>query len=243
MDDGTRALLHRNWASVLGRVRAAAARAGRAPEAVTLVAVTKSVDSTAAEALVDLGQTDLGESRVQELASKAAAVRGARWHLVGALQSNKARRALELAELLHGIDDPALLARLDRIASERGRRARCLLEVNVAGEAEKHGVAPGRVAGALEEGRRCAHVDVEGLMTMAPLGAPGPELRRVFGTLRALRDDAARRGLFGGAPRDGGELSMGMSGDFEIAVEEGATYVRVGTALFEGLAESAGTGG
>jgi pyridoxal phosphate enzyme (YggS family) len=206
---------------------------------VTLVAVTKSVGAPEAAALVALGQVDLGESRVQELERKAAAVAGARWHLVGSLQSNKARRAAAVASLLHGVDSRALLARLDLVARETGRRARALVEVNVSGEASKHGLPPAEVPDSLEEARSLEHVDVLGLMTMAPASAPPPEVRSVFRALRELRERCAARGLFRGGAREGGELSMGMSGDFEIAIEEGATFVRVGTALFEGLARGA----
>jgi hypothetical protein len=221
-----------NLGSVRSRIAAAAARSPRAAREVVLVAVTKSVGPEVARALLALGVRDLGESRVRDLEAKAAAVgAGPRWHLVGTLQRNKARAALAVAELVHSLDRIPLLETLDRLGSERGRSVRALLEVNVAGEASKRGFPPQEALLALRAARGREGIAVEGLMTMAP-PVPDPEgARGVFRRLAALRDAAVAEGLLPPLPH----LSMGMSSDFEVAVEEGATIVRVGSALFEGL--------
>lgn len=234
MDESTREILSQNLESVRARIAAAAARAGRSPADVTLVGVTKSASPEAARALADLGLADLGENRVQELERKRSELPpSVRWHLVGPLQSNKARRALCAADLLHGLDDPALLPRLERIAEEEGLARRALLEVNVSGEATKHGLVPASVLPALEGARGLSRIAIVGLMTMAPLDSSPREQRSVFRGLRELRDAADRRGLLRAGVGRPGELSMGMTQDFEVAIEEGATYVRIGTALFE----------
>lgn len=229
--DATRSVLQENLASIRARIAAAATRAGRPASSVTLVAITKSVTSDVAAHLYALGAADLGENRVQELVTKAAAVPGARWHLVGPLQSNKARKAIAHSQLLHAVDSPELFPPLQRIAAEENCIVRCLLEVNISGEATKHGIAPGAVSSVLQQSKLYDRVEVRGLMTMAPAGAPAAEIRNIFSSLRILRDEGLARGFFHGA----GELSMGMSEDFEIAVEEGATLVRVGSALYKNL--------
>jgi PLP dependent protein len=223
-------------------IRDAAARVGRDANEVTLVGITKLVGTDEAKEIFDLGLRDLGENRVQELERKREALpRGVRWHLVGPIQANKARKAVMSGALLHAIDDPELVERLERIAGEEQARVRCLVEVNVSGEASKHGFPPGEVLGFLEHQRNLKSVEIAGLMTMAPLEARREEQLALFGELRRLRDVADQRRLFhGDSPR--GELSMGMSHDFEAAVEQGATFVRVGTALFEkGAAEASAT--
>lgn len=229
-DTQLRATLAERLAAVRARVAAAAARAGRAPGAVTLVAVTKTVSPAVAAAAVELGAAHLGENRPQELWKKAAAVPGATWHLIGHLQRNKLDRTVPLVALVHSVDSERLLAALDACGRARGAPVPVLLEANCSGEASKGGFDPAAVpalAGALPG---LAGVSVRGLMTMAAY-APDPEAARpTFARLRALRDDLrARTGL----PLP--DLSMGMSADFGVAVEEGATLVRVGTTLFEGL--------
>ncbi|MBI3817598.1 MAG: YggS family pyridoxal phosphate-dependent enzyme [Planctomycetes bacterium] len=231
MNDETKLLLRENLERVRNRIASAAVRAGRAPSSVALVAITKSVSAEIADLLFTLGAVDLGENRVQELLLKSARIPGARWHLVGPLQSNKIRKAILHSTLLHAVDDGELLPKLQRAGAEEGRVVRCLLEVNVSAEATKHGIAPDATAATLESARDFANVQIAGLMTMAPANATVPEIRNIFRTLRNNRDACARAGLFAGGGE--GELSMGMSGDYEIAVEEGATLVRVGSALFD----------
>ncbi len=210
------------------QIAEAAARAGRAAGEVALVAVSKTHAPEAVAEALEAGQMLFGESRVQEARAKVPLLPGrARWHFIGHLQKNKIRHALPLFELLHGIDGLELARDVDRIAAEAGVFPRVLLEVNVAGEGSKFGWKPDALRGAMEALLGLPRVQIEGLMTIAPLAPEAEASRRHFVALRELRDRL--RGEFG-APLP--ELSMGMSGDFTVAVEEGATLVRVGTALF-----------
>lgn len=216
-----------NVARVQARIAAAARRGGRRPEDVTLVAVTKGVDASQILEAVAAGVQDLGENRVQEAASKAAAVSaGARWHLVGHLQRNKVRQAVALFTVIHSLDGA-------RLAADVSRRAAApvdvLLQVNVAGDAQKFGVPPEEAPTVLRAIAGLPALHVVGLMTIAPLSGDPEETRPVFGRLRGLRDDLEALGIAGVTLP---HLSMGMSGDFEIAVEEGATMVRIGRAIF-----------
>jgi pyridoxal phosphate enzyme (YggS family) len=214
---------------VLGRIADACARAGREPADVTLVAVSKTVRAEALRDAVTAGLSLLGENRVQEGVAKAPDVPGARWHLVGPLQSNKARRAVELFEAIESVDSVDLARRLDRLAGEiqPGRRYPVLLEVNVDDDAAKAGFAPTELGPALDQIGALPGLDVRGLMTIGRLVERADDARPTF---RALRETSDRLRA-AGSPL-GAELSMGMTDDFEVAVEEGATIVRVGRALF-----------
>ena len=216
-------------AGVLARIGRACARAGRDPAGVTLVAVSKTVGAERLRAAVAAGHDLLGENRVQEAAAKIRLVPGPRWHLVGPLQANKARRAIELFDMLEAVPSLDLARRLDRIAGEMrpGRPLPVLLEVNVDGDPSKAGFAPPVLAPALDELLALPNIEVRGLMTIGHLVATAEAARPTFAALRRLSSDlrAAHPGL-------GPELSMGMTDDFEVAVEEGATIVRVGRALF-----------
>jgi pyridoxal phosphate enzyme (YggS family) len=197
---------------------------------VRLVAVSKTVDLARIRAAVDAGQDLFGENYLQEARDKIA-VLGAQvsWHLVGSLQSNKARGAVELFDLIHAVDRGKLAQALDAAAARQGKIQDVLIQVNQAGEATKSGVEPAAAPALIQEIARLPHLRVLGLMTMPPW-FPDPEAARpYFKALRVLRDHL--RGLTG-LPLT--ELSMGMSGDFTVAVEEGATLVRVGTAIFGG---------
>ena len=211
-----------NLESVRERIARAAERAGRRPEDVLLIGVSKTVDVERIRQAVAAGLTALGENRVQEAKEKVAALgRPVPWHLIGHLQTNKVRDALALFDLLHSVDRPELALECDRRARQRGQPVEALVQVNVGGEASKGGFEPEHLEAALEAIARLDHVRVRGLMTIPPVVEHAEEARRWFRTLAGL---AKRHGL--------AELSMGMSADFEVAIEEGATMVRVGTAIF-----------
>ncbi len=222
----------------LARVRqciAEAARAsGRSPEAVTLVAVTKYVGVEEAAALVEAGCRQLGESRPQQLWQKVPALEnlGIGWHLIGHLQRNKVQRTLPLVDMVQSVDSRRLAVAIEECAAELGRKVPVLLEVNISGEGAKQGLEPSEVEPLLAELAGLTHVEVRGLMGMASLEGGLDAARRDFARLRDLRDR-----LRGNCPPSVAldELSMGMSGDYEVAIEEGATIVRVGSALFEDI--------
>lgn len=226
--------LHENVQRVRERVVEAARRCGRAPEEITIVGVTKYGPAEVARALVAEGLIDLGESRPQELWRKAAALADlpVRWHLVGHLQTNKVRRTLPLVHWIHSVDSQRLLAALDTEAADLAQPVAVLLEVNLSGEPAKHGWPLEAMEQALQFAASCRHVQVRGLMTMAPLEGGVPAARRTFAALRELRD---RLRPLCPPQITLAELSMGMSHDLEVAIEEGATLVRVGSALFDGL--------
>jgi pyridoxal phosphate enzyme (YggS family) len=229
-----RNILRSRLGEVEERLTAAAERSGRRREDVTLVAVTKTVSAEVAALLPQLGVGDLGENRPQELWRKASVVPDVRWHLIGHLQRNKVAQTLPLVHLVHSADSERLLRALDEEAGRRGQPARVLLEFNVSGEASKSGFAPDPtlLPGLADLLSGLAHVRVEGLMTMAAFEEDPEKTRPTFVQLRVLRDLLRERV---GSRHPLTELSMGMSNDYEVAVEAGATLVRIGTALFEGL--------
>ena len=214
---------------VKAKIAAACARAGRDPAAVEIVAVTKTHGAEVVREAWDAGLSVVGENKVQEAAwKKPASVTGPMWHLIGHLQSNKVRHALELFDFIHSVDSAKLADRINAVAEAIGATPHCLLEVNVSGEKSKSGMKPEEVAPTLRHVMEaCPRVTVEGLMTMAPFSENPEEARPYFRRLRELRDRLEQE-LGVGLPR----LSMGMSGDYEVAVEEGATWVRLGTVLF-----------
>lgn len=220
-----------NVEKVRQSIRQAALRAGRDPEAVTLIAVTKTRPVEEIEAAVAAGLIHLGENRVQELKEKWEPLsgRGVIWHLIGSLQTNKARQALEMANLIHSLDRDSLLDELIRQAERRGSPCDVLVQVNVSGEESKHGISPGNLHPFLRRVSQQQWVRVRGLMTMAPLSERVEDARPHFRRLRELSEEVRTLAL----PNVSMEhLSMGMSSDYEVAVEEGATLVRVGTAIF-----------
>ena len=210
------------------RIAAACARAGRDPASVTLLAVSKGQPPEVVRAAADLGLTLFGENKVQEAKAKIPLCPGRlRWHLVGHLQSNKARDAVHWFEMIQSLDSLALAAELQKQAEKAAKTVPVLLEVNVAGEATKFGYRPEQLLAELRELNAFPRLEIQGLMTLAPW-TPDPEkVRPVFRRLRELKAECEQRL---GAPL--AHLSMGMSGDFEVAIEEGATLVRIGTALF-----------
>lgn len=210
---------------LLARLRETAEANGQDPDRLRIVAVTKSWPVAVARAAVEAGLTILGENRVQEAEPKVAAIPEAEWHFIGRLQSNKARRAVRAFATIHSVDSLDLLRRIDDLAREEGSATRVLLQVNVSGEAAKAGMPPDALAGVARA--RPTAVRLTGLMTIAPMGATQEEARALFRRLRELRDGLEQTtGI--GLP----ELSMGMTADADAAAAEGATLVRVGTALF-----------
>jgi PLP dependent protein len=212
-----------------GRIEAAARRAGRAPGSVTLVGVSKTMSAARVREAIDAGLEDVGENKVQEARDKAPLVGpGTRWHMIGHLQGNKANLAARLFDVVHSVDSVDLLKRLDGGAAAAGRRIDALVQVDLAGEATKSGADPGEIDAIMTAAADCAAVRVRGLMILPPYD-PDPErsrpwFRRLRELLAGCRERHPGLGLT--------ELSMGMSEDFEVAIEEGATLVRVGRALF-----------
>jgi len=217
--------------AVRERLTRAAARAGRDPSDVRLVAVSKTHPAEAVRQAWDAGLRDFGENKVQEAEGKIAALSDlrstSRWHLIGHLQGNKVRKAAGLFDCVHSIDDSDIALRLDRAAGEAGRTVDGLVQVDLAAQAGKFGMAEEQLGPALERMRGCAALRVVGLMGFPPYEDVPERTRGFFARLRELRDTMAERGLL-----QGRELSMGMSHDLEVAVEEGSTMVRIGTALF-----------
>lgn len=240
--------LKERYDDVRRRVAEAAARAGRRPEDVLIVAVTKYASPEAIRELIEIGHADFGENRIQQLIRRVAVVdeflarhktmtasravnlpRRVRWHMIGHLQRNKARKACEVSRLIHSVDSLRLAEELQTIALRRDKPLDILVEVNCSGEASKHG-CPVPAAGPLaEQIDTMINVRVRGLMTMAAPGVPESEVRATFARCHELFDEIRRSGIGEGAFN---LLSMGMSGDFEIAIEEGANIVRVGTSIF-----------
>lgn len=218
-------------ADVRERIARAAGRAGRDPASVRLVAVSKTFTADYIRAVADCGQVDFGENKVQEALTKMdqTADLSLRWHLVGHLQSNKAKKAGTSFDMVHSVHDSALAGRLDEAAAAAGREVRWLIQVDLAGEPTKHGIPAAEVAQLCAAAKTLRAARLAGLMLLPPAVDNPDQVRPYFRALRAMRDDLAARDI---DPLMLTELSMGMSHDFETAVEEGATMVRVGTAIF-----------
>ena len=224
------AVLEKNLAEVRQRMAEACARAGRDPASVTLLPVSKTVTPEVIAEAAGLGLAVFGESRVQEARQKIPLCPGhLEWHFIGHLQTNKVREAARLFVKVHAVDSLRLLQAVDGACREEGRRMPVCLEVNVSGERSKFGLAPAAVPALLDAANSCYNVEIVGLMTIPPIAEDATEARPFFRKLRELREQwRASAGLALT------ELSMGMSHDFEIAIEEGATCVRLGTILFGG---------
>ena len=210
------------------RISEAARRSGRDPESIRLVAVSKTYVGEAVREVWDAGQKVFGESRVQEALAKIPMLPDeVEWHFIGHLQTNKIRKAMPYFSLFHGVDNIDTARQMDRIAGEIGARPRILLEVNISGEGSKFGFSPASLRGELAALHALSRLQIAGLMTIAPYDDDPEKARPFFAGLRELRDELQQRG---GILLP--ELSMGMSGDFEAAIAEGATIVRVGSAIF-----------
>ena len=216
---------------VRAKIARAASRAGRDPASVRLIAVSKTFSSDHVRAAASCGQLDFGENKVQEAQQKIEVTRdlGLIWHLIGHLQSNKARKAGTLFDCVHSIDDPRLVGIVDQAASQAGRTVDLLIQVDLAGEATKHGLRPDELMPVVDAADHCRSARLAGLMLLPPASQDPEQARPFFAALRRLRDELIDRGVPSSRLT---ELSMGMSHDFEIAVEEGATMVRVGSAIF-----------
>jgi pyridoxal phosphate enzyme (YggS family) len=217
-------------ARIRARIASAAERAGRPPGGITLVGVSKTQPASAVAEAFAAGLRVFGENRVQEgLAKSRELPSEIEWHLIGPLQSNKVRAALDLFHTIHSIDRLSIAEAIEREAEKRGIAVTGFLEVNLGGEETKHGFPAESLAETVKPLADYKHLRIVGLMAIPPLGRAAEESRPWFRRLRALRDELAARPEWAGSP---GWLSMGMSDDFEVAIEEGATHVRVGTAIF-----------
>jgi len=220
-----------NLADIRARMASAAQSAGRDPSSVRLIAVSKTFPLDAVREAFDAGQRDFGENRVQEGLQKIerSADLSIRWHLLGHLQTNKARKAASAFAMIQSVDSVEVLQKLDRGAADEGQTPELLIQVDLAGEATKFGAPPAEVPRLFDAAAACRAARVVGLMTLPPLPDTPDDARRWFRQLRELRDGWQASGVPSALLR---ELSMGMSGDFEVAIQEGATMVRVGTAIF-----------
>jgi len=230
--DPAKELLAVRLADVRARLAAATQRSGRQPDQVSLIAISKTHPASVVQQAIELGATDLGENRVQEAEGKIAEIgrEKVRWHLVGHLQANKSRRAVSLFDVIHSLDTVDLARRLDRLCVEEGRDSLpVLIQVDLGHEETKSGIDESEITHLVESLGPLTRVKLIGLMTLPPFFDDPEQSRPFFRRLRELRDELNRRGAFGDRT---GELSMGMTHDFEVAIEEGATMVRVGTAIF-----------
>ena len=218
-------------ADVRDRIARAASRVGRETSRIRLIAVSKTFDATFVRAAAQAGQIDFGENKVQEAQRKRAQTADLplRWHLIGHLQSNKAAKAAALFDVIHSIDDPSLVRKIDEAATAAGRTLELLVQVDLAGEPTKHGAREAELPAIFEAARTCRSVRLSGLMMLPPATADPEGARPWFRELIRVRDRLQAGGV---EPSHLAELSMGMSHDYEIAIEEGATIVRVGTAIF-----------
>jgi len=216
-------MINNNITIVRQHIKHAAARAGRAEDAVRLICVTKEANSAQILDAISQGATDLGENRIQDALLKHRAIgQNATWHLIGHLQTNKVRDAVKIFQLIHSVDSLRLAQCIDTEAGKIGKVQDMLIQVNVSGEKTKYGIPPSMLGDLLEAVKSLANLRVQGLMTVTPLADDGEGSRKYFAALKRLRD------TFGLV-----ELSMGMTQDYEIAIEEGATMVRVGRAIFK----------
>jgi hypothetical protein len=219
-----------NYRTILSRINEAAAKAGREARAIKLLAAAKSQSVEAMRAAISAGVTLIGENYVQEAQAKKQEISSAvEWHMIGHLQRNKAKTAVDLFDVIETLDSPTLARELDKAGERRGKTIRTFIEVNLAAEESKSGISKSQVRNLLEEARNLPHVAIEGLMTVPPFRENPEDVRRYFRELCELRDELAALRL---PNADLKELSMGMTHDYTVAIDEGATIVRIGTALF-----------
>ncbi len=226
-------MIAQNLAQIKQRVINSTNRAGRDPKEIKLICVTKSVGTDQIRQALALGVTDIGENRVNDAFSKfnnlGKEFTGVKWHMIGHLQTNKVKKFLKIFDTIHSLDSIKLAAELDKQAKIMKKKIDCFVEVNVSGERAKYGVSPGDTLSFIKEIALLSNLHIIGLMTMAPFSEVSEDARPYFKSLFALRDELLRADV---PNTDIRELSMGMTQDFEVAIEEGATCVRIGTALF-----------
>ncbi len=226
-------MIAQNLAQIKQRVINSAKRSGRDPKEIKLICVTKSVGADKIRQALALGVTDIGENRVNDALSKFTDLgkesNDVKWHMIGHLQTNKIRKFLRVFNIMHSLDSLRLALELDKQAKEESKRIDCFVEVNVSGEEAKYGISPIDVLRLVKEVSLLSNLHIKGLMTIAPFSEVSEDARPYFKSLYALRDELLRADI---PNTDIRELSMGMTQDFEVAIEEGATYVRIGTALF-----------
>ena len=218
-----------NFLTVMKKIEDAALRSGRHPEDIKLITVTKTIDEERIKEAIDAGAYALGENRVQEAVEKYDCLKNGELHIIGHLQKNKVKYIIDKADLIHSVESLELVKEIDKRAKSIDKLQRVLIEVNVSGEESKFGLRPGDVLEFVKEASKYDNVKIEGLMTVAPFGAEDAELRKIFCELKKISLDIEAEKI---DTVNMGELSMGMTDDFEIAIEEGATMVRVGTGIF-----------
>lgn len=224
--------LAENLLEIQGKINEACTRSGRNPDSVQIIAVTKYVDIEKTEEVINIGLHHIGENRTQPALEKYDALHGrAVWHFIGSIQSKKVKQIIDKFDYIHSLDRLSLTEEIQRRAEPFGKKIKCFIQVNVSGEESKSGIAPEELFHFVGELRSFSLIEVVGLMTMAPLTEDKEEIRSVFRSLRELRDQLNERQIY---PFPIQELSMGMSNDYEIAVEEGATFVRLGSILLKG---------
>ena len=216
-----------NIKDIIHRMKLAAERAGRKEESVKLVAVTKTIDVSRIKEAIESGITIIGENRVQEARDKYKEIgKEVQWHLIGHLQTNKVKYIFDIFSLIHSVDSLSLAEEIQRRGENKGLNTDILIEVNLSGEKTKFGILSEKAIGLIKDISRCKNINIKGLMTIPPFSESPEDSRKYFKMLRILKDDVQKEGI------EMKELSMGMSGDFEVAIEEGATMVRIGTAIF-----------
>ena len=212
------------------QIARSAEKSGRTKEDVTLIAVTKTHGPDVINKAIDAGVTDIGENKVQEILEKYDYVKPVKWHLIGHLQSNKVKYIIDKVSMIHSVDSVKLLSEIERQAEKQGVESiDCLIQINISGEESKSGIQPEELPGMLEYCQNLSHVKIKGLMTIAPFTETAESNREYFRQLRELAVDITNKNIDN---VDMEVLSMGMSGDFQVAIEEGATMVRVGTSIF-----------
>lgn len=222
-------LIKDNFQNVTKRIENAALRTGRKPEEVKLITVTKTIDEERIKEALSAGAYALGENRVQEAVEKYDCLKEGELHIIGHLQKNKVKYIIDKAELIHSVESLELVKEIDKKAKQINKIQKILIEVNVSGEESKFGLSTDETLNFVKEAAKYSNVKIEGLMTVAPFGAEENELRTIFSTLKKISLDIEVEKI---DTVSMGELSMGMTDDFEIAIEEGATMVRVGTGIF-----------